>query len=409
MDLHGRFDVNASLEGRRTPAPRRTPDDGQRAAEDFEVQRRRFLKSAGLGLTAAAATSTVAAPAIAQGAPEIQWRLASSFPKSLDTIYGGAETLTKRIAAATDGKFQIRPYAAGEIVPGLQVLDAVQNGTVQIGHTCAYYYVGKDPTFAFDTALPFGLNARQQMAWMYEGGGMQIMRDFYKDYSVIHFPAGNTGVQMGGWFRKEIKSVQDLAGLKMRIAGIAGQIMSKMGVVPQQIAGGDIYPSLEKGTIDAAEWVGPYDDEKLGFYKVAKYYYYPGFWEGGPQITLYINQAEWDKLPKHYQAVLEAAAAEANNVMLAKYDVQNPLALKRLVANGTQLRPFPRDVMEAAYQATFQLYDELTKSNPKFKKVYDSWKPFLDEEQLWFRVAEHTYDTFNISAGAMAASKRKKS
>ncbi|WP_207479875.1 TRAP transporter substrate-binding protein [Arenibaculum pallidiluteum] len=371
------------------------------------MERRKFLKTAGVGAIATAGAGTVAAPAIAQSTPEIQWRLASSFPKSLDTIYGAADLVAKRVAAATDGKFQIRPYAAGEIVPGLQVLDAVQNGTVQCGHTCSYYYVGKDPTFAFDTAVPFGLNARQQNAWMYEGGGMQVFREFIKDYNVIHFPAGNTGTQMGGWFRKEIKSVADLSGVKMRIAGIAGQVMARMGAVPQQIAGGDIYPSLEKGTIDAAEWVGPYDDEKLGFYKVAKFYYYPGWWEGGPQLTMYVNQQEWDKLPKTYQAIFEAACAEANGVTQAKYDVQNPTALKRLVAAGTQLRPYPRDVMEAAYKHTFELYAELSKTNPKFKKVYDSWKPFLDEQQLWFRVAEFTYDQFNLSAGALAANRKK--
>jgi TRAP-type mannitol/chloroaromatic compound transport system substrate-binding protein len=371
------------------------------------MERRKFLKTAGVGLTAAAATGTVAAPAIAQSTPEIQWRLASSFPKSLDTIYGAADVISKRVAAASDGKFQIRPYAAGEIVPGLQVLDAVQNGTVECGHTANYYYVGKDPTFAFDTAMPFGLNARQQNAWMYEGGGLQVMREFFKDYNVISFPAGNTGTQMGGWFRKEIKTLQDLSGLKMRIAGLAGQIMAKMGAVPQQIAGGDIYPSLEKGTIDAAEWVGPYDDEKLGFYKVAKFYYYPGWWEGGPQLSLNVNLAAWEKLPKHYRAILEGAAAEANTIMMARYDVQNPGALKRLVGAGTQLRPYPREILEAAYKASFELYDEIAKSNPKFKKVYDAWKPFLDEEQLWFRVAEHTFDTFNMAAGAMAATRRK--
>ena len=373
------------------------------------MERRKFLKTAGLGAVASAGAGSIAAPAIAQSAPEIQWRLASSFPKSLDTIFGAAEIIAKRVAAATDNKFQIRPYAANEIVPALQVLDAVQNNTVQCGHTCSYYYVGKDPTFAFDTAVPFGLNSRQQNAWVYEGGGLQVFRDFLKDYNIIHYPAGNTGTQMGGWFRKEIKSVADLNGVKMRIAGIAGQIMAKMGVIPQQIAGGDIYPALEKGTIDAAEWVGPYDDEKLGFAKVAKYYYYPGWWEGGPQLSLYVNQAEFEKLPKTYQAILEAACAEANNVTQAKYDVLNPRALKRLVASGTQLRPFPRDLMQVAYDHTYELYDELTKTNPKFKKVYDSWKPFLDEQQQWFRAAEFTFDQFNLSAGAMAASRRKKS
>ncbi|MGD9743570.1 MAG: TRAP transporter substrate-binding protein, partial [Dongiaceae bacterium] len=254
------------------------------------MKRRQFLTAAAAGLAAA----PIAAPAIAQSAPEIKWRLASSFPKSLDTIFGTAEDFAKRVASATDGKFQIRTFAAGEVVPGLQVLDAVQAGSVECGQSASYYYVGKDPTFAFDTTLPFGLNARQQNAWMYRGGGLELMREFFKGYNIRQIPAGNTGAQMGGWFRKEIKTVADLDRLKFRVGGYAGQVLARVGVVPQQIAGSDVYPALEKGTIDAVEWAGPYDDEKLGFNKIAKYYYYPGWWEGGPQLSLYVNLAQWD-------------------------------------------------------------------------------------------------------------------
>ena len=268
------------------------------------MERRSFLKKAGAGL----ATGAIAAPAIGQGTqPEVKWRLASSFPKSLDTIYGGAEVISKRVAAATNGKFQIQLFAAGEIVPGLQVLDAVQNATVQCCHTAPYYFFGKDPTFAFACAIPFGLNARMQNAWMYHGGGIELMREFMKDYNVYNIPAGNTGAQMGGFFRKELKTVADMKGLEMRIGGSAGVVMSKLGLVPQQIAGGDIYPALEKGTIDAAEWVGPYDDEKLGFYKIAPHYYYPGWWEADSMYSLFVNIKEWEKLPKEYQAAVEAA------------------------------------------------------------------------------------------------------
>ncbi|CAO3352529.1 TRAP transporter substrate-binding protein [Azospirillum palustre] len=359
------------------------------------MKRRSFLTSAGVGVAA----STLAAPAIAQSQPEIHWRLASSFPKSLDTIYGAADTIAARVAAATDGKFTIRPFAAGEIVPGLQVLDAVQNGTVECGHTASYYYVGKDPTFTFDATVPFGLNARQQNAWIYNGGGMALLREFFDGYGVMNFPAGNTGVQMGGWFRKEIKTVEDLKGLKFRIGGFAGQVLAKLGTVPQQIAGGDIYPSLEKGTIDAAEWIGPYDDEKLGFNKVAKYYYYPGWWEGGLNVSLLVNKQQWDQLPKHYKAVLEAACFEANLTMNAKYDAENPAALRRLVAGGAQLRPFPREVMEACYKAATELYEETAKTNPKFAKIYEPWKKFRDDEYLWFRVAENSFDNFAFTAG----------
>jgi TRAP-type mannitol/chloroaromatic compound transport system substrate-binding protein len=361
------------------------------------MKRRAFLASAGVGVAA----STLAAPAIAQTNPEIKWRCASSFPKSLDTIYGGGEYVAKRVAEMTDGKFQIRVFASGEIVPGLQVLDAVQNNTVECGHSASYYYVGKDPTFAFDAAVPFGLNARQQNAWMTHGGGLELMREFFKDYNIVQFPLGNTGTQMGGWFRKEIKTIDDLKGLKMRIAGIAGQVLANLGAVPQQIAGGDIYPALEKGTIDAAEWIGPYDDEKLGFYKVAKFYHYPGWWEGGLQVSMYVNDAQWEALPKHYQAILESACAEATSWMLGKYDVENMAALKRLVAGGAILRPFPREVMLACYKAAFELYDAEAARNPKFAKVYEPFKKFRDEEYLWFRVAENTFDNFVYSAPTM--------
>ncbi len=245
------------------------------------MKRRQFVQGAGLGLAAVA----VAAPAVAQSSPEIKWRLTSSFPKSLDTIYGAAEVFARQVSDLTDGKFQIQVFAAGEIVPALQALDAVQNGTVECCHTVSYYYVGKDPTFAIASSVPFGLNARQQNAWLYQGGGNELFNEFYKAFNVIGFPCGNTGTQMGGWFRKEIKTAADLSGLKMRIGGIAGQVLAKLGAVPQQIAGGDIYPALEKGTIDAAEWVGPYDDEKLGFNKVAPFYYYPGWWKAGRPCT----------------------------------------------------------------------------------------------------------------------------
>lgn len=341
-----------------------------------------------------AADPVAATVAGAQSQPEVKWRLQSSFPKSLDTIYGGAEDMAARVSAATGGKFQISVFAAGEIVPPFQVLDAVQNGTVQAGHTASYYYFGKDPTFAFGTALPFGLNARQQNAWMYHGGGLELMRDFYKDYNVIQFPAGSTGAQMGGWFRKEINSVADMQGLKIRIAGLGGVVMSRLGAVPQQIGGPDIYPSLEKGTIDAAEWVGPYDDEKLGFQKVAKYYYYPGWWEGGASLEVMVNLKAWNELPAEYQAILEAAAAEANVHMQAKYDARNTAALKRLLAQGVQLRPFPTDVMRAAYLESEKLYAEIAKENPKFRKVFESWAAFRADAIPWSSIADGRFDDF---------------
>ncbi len=359
---------------------------------DVEMKRRDLLK---VGAAVAAATA-VASPAIAQSSPTIKWRLASSFPKSLDTIYGGAEQLSKYVAEMTDNKFQIQVFAAGELVPGLQALDATSNGTVEMSHTVSYYYVGKDPTFAIFSSVPFGLNTRMQNSWLDQGGGNELANEFYKRYGVVGMACGNTGTQMGGWFRKEIKTVADLQGLKMRIGGIAGQVLAKVGVVPQQLAAGDIYPSLEKGTVDAAEWVGPYDDEKLGFQKVAKYYYYPGFWDGGPTIHAFTNLEKFNSLPKHYQAILTSAAAHVNGWTTARYDMQNPSALKRLVAGGTQLRPFTNEVLEACLKATNELWAEISAKNADFKKVIDAMQAYRADQYLWWQVAEYTNDSFMI-------------
>ena len=356
------------------------------------MKRRDFLKVTAAG----AAVTAVASPAIAQSSPEIKWRMTSSFPKSLDTIYGGGEHFVKQVAEMTDNKFQIQLFQAGEIVPGLQAFDAASNGTVEAAHSVAYYYVGKDPTFAIFSCVPFGLNTRMQNSWLYQGGGNELADEFFKQYKVVAMPCGNTGTQMGGWFRKEIKTVADLSGLKMRIAGIAGEVMRKVGVVPQQLAGGDIYPSLEKGTIDAAEWVGPYDDEKLGFQKVAKFYYYPGWWEGGPSVHAFFNEEKFNALPKHYQAVLRNAAANTTLWMPARYDMQNPKALKQLVASGTQLRPFSTEIMEACLKATNELWGEISAKNATFKKVIDAMQAYRGDEYLWWQVAEYTNDSFMI-------------
>jgi TRAP-type mannitol/chloroaromatic compound transport system substrate-binding protein len=356
------------------------------------MKRRQFLSALGAG----AAATAIAKPAIAQSAPEIKWRLTSSFPKSLDTIFGTGELFAKIVAEATDNKFQIQVFAAGEIVPGLQAADAVTNGTVEMAHTASYYYVGKDPAFAFGTTVPFGLNQRMMDSWMFSAGGMDLMNAFYKKHNIHAIPAGNTGVQMGGWFRKEIKEVADLNGLKFRIAGFAGQILQRLGVVPQQLAGGDIYPALEKGTIDAAEWVGPHDDEKLGFHKVAPYYYYPGWWEGGAMLHNFINIAKWNELPKNYKAIVEAASHQANTVMMARYDALNPPALKRLVAAGAQLRPFSQPIMEACYKVANEIYAETSAKNPEFKKLYDAMVAFRGDSYLWWQVAEYSYDSFMI-------------
>jgi TRAP-type mannitol/chloroaromatic compound transport system substrate-binding protein len=360
------------------------------------MKRRQVLIAAGAG----AAAATIAKPAIAQSMPTIKWRLTASWPKSLDTIYGACETISKYVSEATDGKFQIQPFAAGEIVPALQVLDAVQNGSVEMGHTANYYYIGKDPTWALFCATPFGLNSRQQNAWFYDGDGTKLIDAFAAKANVKCLSAGNTGCQMGGWVNKELKEPEDLKGLRYRMGGWASKTLQKLGVVPQQIAGGDIYPALERGTIDGAEWVGPYDDEKLGFHKVVKYYYYPGWWEGGTTLHLMINLAKWNELPKAYQAIVAAAAGFANVEVQARYDARNPQALKRLVAAGTQLRAFTPTILEACLKASNEVNAETSAVNEDYKKVWDSILAFRQDQYLWWQVAEYTYDTFMIRTRA---------
>jgi TRAP-type mannitol/chloroaromatic compound transport system substrate-binding protein len=359
-------------------------------------QRRKFLKTAGRAGLAATAATAIASPAIAQSMPEVKWRLTASWPKSLDTLYGGAELICKRVGELTDNKFQIQPFAAGEIVPGLQVLDAVQNATVECGHTALYYYFGKDDAFVFGSALPFGMNSRQQNAWLIHGGGLDALNDFLKTYNCTFFPGGNTHCQMGGWFRKEIKTVDDLKGLKFRLGGFAGKIMQRLNVVPQQIAGGDIYPALEKGTIDGAEWVGPYDDEKLGFVKVAKFYHYPGWWESNSTTGFICNTEKYNALPKPYREALASACFETNGWVAAKYDASNAAALKRLLDAGGVLVPFSPEVMDACYQKSMEVYKELNESNPRFKKLYDSYMAFQDNAYLWTQVADYTMDSYMI-------------
>ena len=355
------------------------------------MKRREFLKAGGVGLAASAA---IAAPAIAQSMPEIKWRLAASWPKSLDTLYGGCEYFAKRVAEITDNKFQIQVFAAGEIVPGLQVLDAVQNGTVEMGNTASYYYFGKDAAFTFGTALPFGVNTRGMNAWLRFGDGQNLMNELFAKFNCIGFAAGNTGAQMGGFFRKQINTVDDLKGLKFRVGGFAGTILTRLGVVPQQLAAGDIYPALEKGTIDAAEWVGPYDDEKLGFVKVAQNYYYPGWWEGCGQGHNLINLAKWNELPKTYQNMVEVASGDAWAWVVGKYDYSNPSALKKLISQGAVLRPFPQPVLEACYSAAQEVYADHSKNNPMFKKLHESLVAFRNDSFAWQQVAELGFDSF---------------
>ena len=332
--------------------------------------------------------------------PELTWEMPTSWPTALDTIFGGATSFADAVSAMTGGKFKINPRAAGEVAPGLEVLNVVQEGAFPIGHTASYYYVGKSPVTAFGTALPFGLNAQQQNAWLYDGGGLKLMQDAYaKLFNVIQFPAGNTGVQMGGWFRKEINTVADLQGLKMRIPGLGGQVMTRLGVNVQTLPGGEIFQALQTGAIDAAEWVGPYDDEKLGLHKAADFYYYPGWWEPGPTLEVQINLDEWNKLPAVYQEILKSASYVANLTMLARYDSRNNVALQSLLGQGVQLRPYSQEILEAAEKASFELYDELAAKDADFKTVYEEWKKFREGIYAWNNINEGGFSRYINSKG----------
>lgn len=361
---------------------------------------RRGLLKAGLAGGAVGAISScepcegVAGPAIHTG-QRVRWRLASSFPQTLDTIFGSATVLAETVAAMTNGNFTIEVYQAGELVPALQVLDAAQKGACEIGHTAGYYYVGKDAALAFDTCMPFGLSSRQQTAWLHEAGGLELVREVYADFSVISFPCGNTGAQMGGWFREPVQSAGDLKGLKMRIPGLGGRVMDALGVNVQNIAGGDIYPALERGVIDATDWVGPYDDEMLGFYEVAKIYHYPGWWEPGPSLSFLVNEDAWAGLPKSYQAIFEAASRTAAQTMQASYDAKNPPALRRLLAKGVQLTPFPQDLIRVAREASQQLLSDQAARDPRYAKILQNWEGFRRGAFQWFGTAELAYmETF---------------
>jgi TRAP-type mannitol/chloroaromatic compound transport system substrate-binding protein len=349
-------------------------------------------------VTTAAATPAAAAPAVV--GQNVNWRLVSSFPRSLDTIFSAAEILSARVAALTDGKFKITVHAAGEIVPALEVLDAVQQGNVELAHTASYYFTGKNPALAFDTSVPFGLNARQQLAWLNEGGGLDLIRGLYADFKVINFPGGNTGAQMGGWFRKEVKGPEDLKGLRMRIPGLGGQVMTRLGTTVQVLGAGDIYPALERGAIDATEWVGPYDDEKLGFFKVAKLYYYPGWWEPSAGLSFLVGTAAWAKLPKEYQQIFEVAASQAGTAMQNRYDQRNPQALTRLLGQGVKLMRYSDEILKAAKLASDELYAEQSAKEAGYKKVFEQWDKARKEMFGWFGTTERAYADFSFQPPA---------
>ncbi|ABG53410.1 TRAP dicarboxylate transporter- DctP subunit [Trichodesmium erythraeum IMS101] len=351
-----------------------------------------------ISYTTVAATTALALPAFSQTKfPQIKWKMTTSWPKTLNTLFGGAEKICDRVAALTNGRFTITPYQAGEIVGGLEVLDSVQQGTIECGHTCSSYYKGKNSALVFATSVPFGLTAQQQNGWLYHGGGLEAIQKVYTDFNVINFPAGNTGAQMGGWFRQEINTLADLNGLKMRIPGLGGDVMSKLGVNVQVLPSGEIYLALERGVIDAAELSGPYDDHKLGLYKAAKYYYYPGWWEPGPTIDILVNLDAWNKLPKEYQEIFQTAAYETNLNMLAQYDALNSKALLKLMAKDVQFKTFSPEIMEAAQKATFDICEENASQDESFKEVYQQWKKFREQVFNWNKFNELSFAQFSFN------------
>ncbi|MDQ3058493.1 MAG: TRAP transporter substrate-binding protein [Pseudomonadota bacterium] len=354
------------------------------------MDRRSLIKNAGIAGVLAAGV----APAVhAQAA--VRWRLASSFPKSLDTIFGSAEMFAKTVNALSGGKFEVSVHAGGELVPAFGVVDALQNGTIEMAQTAPYYFTGKSPIFAFGCAVPFGLTARQMNAWMEHGNGRKLMDAFYAQYNIKSRSAGNTGTQMGGWYRKEIKTVADLKGLKMRMGGgLLGEAMQKLGVVPQNMPAGDVYQALEKGTLDATEFVGPYDDEKLGFNKVAPFYYYPGWWEGGAELEFFINTKAYAALTPEFKAIVDAATTVAAHDMTAKYDALNPIALKRLVNAKTQLKPFSKEIMDAGFKASMEVFAAHEAKSPEFKKIHQDMRAFQRDQLLWARFSEFRYDSY---------------
>ena len=359
------------------------------------MKRRVFLQT---GAVAALATSGLCAPAIAQSAPEVKWRLTSSFPKSLDTMFGTALTLSRFVAEATDNKFVIQAYSAGELAPSHQALDAVTSGSVECAHTPLYFYASKEATLGLGSGLPFGLNARHQMAWWSFGGGAESVNASLKRFNAHGIPAGSTGAQMGGWFKKEITSLDDLKGLKIRIGALGGPIMARIGAVPYKMAHADVFAAMENGTLDAAEFISPHDDEKLGLAKVAKFNHYPCWWESGGMIHLVANLEKWNALPKSYQSILTRACEAANMWMLARYDSLNPAALKRLVAAGVILKPFPQPVLEACQKAAHDHFAEISARDPFFKKAFESAGAFRKEQVLWWQVAEQAYDSLTLNS-----------
>ncbi len=356
------------------------------------MNRRNFLKKAATVTAGAAAVGALSsAPALANQA-KIRWRMVTSWPPGFPILQTGAERFARRVSEMSGGRLSIHVFAGGELVPPLGVFDAVSQGSVHCGHSAAYYWAGKCPAAQWFTSVPFGLDAQGMNTWMYFGGGLELWEDVYAKFGLVPRPAGNTGVQMGGWFNRKIRSMADFKGLKMRIPGLGGKVISKAGGVVVLLPGGEIYTSLERGVIDATEWVGPAHDMRMGFQRVAKYYYTPGWHEPGSTLELMFNKKAYDSLPADLRSVVDAAAAELNVEMLSEFEAENAKALKKLKADGkVQILSFPPEVLAQLRQLAQETLEEVAAGDPLSAKVNSEFQAFRKQLSGWSRISEKEY------------------
>jgi TRAP-type mannitol/chloroaromatic compound transport system substrate-binding protein len=353
------------------------------------MQRRKLIVGGAAAALAAACARQEHTSGEARPRERLQWRMVTSWPANFPGLGTGAALLARMIGEASGGRLTVRLYAAGELVPAFEVFDAVARGTAEMGHSAAYYWKGKSEAAPFFCSVPFGLNAQEMNAWLYRGGGLDLWREAYAPFGLRPFPAGNTGVQMAGWFKREINSLADLRGLKMRIPGLGGEVMARLGVTTVNLPGGEIFTALQAGTIDACEWVGPYNDLAFGLHRAARFYYYPGWQEPGPTLECMVNQRAFDALPADLQAVVETCCAAVNDLMLADYTAQNQRALKTLVeAHGVILRRLPDEVLDALQVASDEVLEASAARDPLARRILDSVRRFEAQVREWHRVSE---------------------
>jgi len=360
----------------------------------MHMKRRKFIKNLGIGAAAAATgLATRVAPARAQ--KKYNWKMVTTWPPHLPALGEGADLFAQWVSEMSNGRLNVTVYGGGELVPPLGVFDAVTQGTVEMGHSAAYYWVGKTPACQFFCAVPFGLNAQGMNAWILNGGGMKLWEEVYAPFNVKPLLGGNSGVQAGGWFNKEIKTIDDYKGLKMRIPGLGGKVVAKAGGNAVLVAGGEIFTNLDRGVIDATEWVGPYHDLKMGFYKAAKYYYWPGWHEPGTCIEITVGKKAWDSLPKDLQAIVEAAAYKSNIWMLGEFEAKNNAALQVLInKHKVSIKQFPPSVLKVLKSYAKEVIEEIVSKDPMSKKVYEAFLKFQNDVGEWAKYTEEQYQTF---------------